>query len=600
MPDFDRVTLPLSSTFRFFDTPNEASAENVTALDLDGDGKLELLFHFWDNAFDAVDTEAFVPNRLEILDEGEEGWRQVTADVLPSTPFAPYSLGGATRQNRVADLNGDGFPDVAWSVNQEDGRSGASDFDARTSILLSAGDGTYDVVAPGEESWFHAIGARGYDASHTQQEGIVVAAGYSNFPQAFLVDDEGGVSTETLPALGASTLMHLDRGAPADDNVYFFTDSPDHPAILQRAPTGTWSITDEAPITDGLDTRVFRDVPAWNGDVTPERTAYQFQGEWISGLAPNDAAEIDLTGAGDHAIVAHVAGARLEETSDTVVESASQYLMFFEFTDGELSRLDIPVDGYDSNTNRNFIDVIDVDGDGLEDIVSYDYVRSADAPLLNVYRNTGESRFETMDLDAVLPEPLETTGSSLVRDFNGDGQLDILEWPSDGGVFNPDSPSAVIHYAPENWFGDGGVSDTDASSDHSAYYRPVQEAYVAYYDRAADGAGLDYWASRMSDSGGDLSEIIDAFANSPEAQERYGQINEQTIDEVIALVYDGLFGRAPDPAGLEFYVRGFEAGEFTPGALAVDILQGAQGADAVRLDNRISASLGESLGDIGM
>jgi hypothetical protein len=596
MSRFERVTLPLSSTFGFFDSPDEASAENVTALDLDGDGALELAFHLWDNAFGSVDTDAFVPNRLAILDAGREGWSQVTSEVVQSTPFAPNSLGGATRQNRIADLNGDGLADIAWSVNQEDGRSGASDFDALTSILLSGSDDTYEVVAPGDESWFHAIGARGYDASHAQQEGVVVASGYGNLPQAFVIDDENGIRAETLPSFGASTLMHLDRSAPDDDNIYFFTDSGEHPAILQRTPTETWSITDEAPITEGLEMRIFRDVPAWNGDITPERIAYRFQDEWIAGLAPNDAAEIDLTGTGDHVIVAHVAGARLEETGDTVVESASQYLMFFEFADGALNRLDVPIDGYNSDTNRNFIDVIDVDGDGLDDIVSYDYLRSEGAPLFNVYRNTGENRFEKLDLDAALPEPLATTGSSLIRDFNGDGRLDILEWASDGGVDDPDSPSAVIHYAMQDWISPGGRPSVGDERDNAEYFRTVQEAYIAYYDRPADAGGLAYWSDRLDQNNGDLDSIIDAFANSPEALDRYGSIDSEAIVEVIRLVYQGIFDRAPDRSGLEFYTEGYARGDFSPGSMALDIAAGAVGKDELLLENRISMGILEAFG----
>jgi hypothetical protein len=396
-------------------------------------------------------------------------------------------------------------------------------------------------------------------------------------------------------------LKHLNNGAPDDDNVYFFTDTSNlHPAVLQRTPEGTWSIIDKVPITEGLDTRTFRDVPVWNGDVNPEVTAYRFQGEWVRVPSVIDAAEIDLTGENAHHIVAHLSSNTLTETENSVVESHRNYLMFFEFADGALNRMDIPIDGYDGNTNRNFIDVIDVDGDGLDDVVSYDYIYDEDDPLFNVYRNTGENRFEKINLDSILPEPLETTGSSLVRDFNDDGHLDILEWASNAGVDDPDSPSAVIHFATENWLSDDGESNTGASAEYRALYRPVQEAYVAYYDRAADPGGLEYWASVLVASGADMAEILSAFANSPEARQRYGEINSQTIDNIVEQVYQGLFDREPDAGGLEFYTRGFEAGHFTPRALAVDILHGAQGEDAIKLDNRISMSMVESLTHHGL
>mgnify|MGYP000243906547 CR=1 FL=1 len=118
---------------------------------------------------------------------------------------------------------------------------------------------------------------------------------------------------------------------------------------------------------------------------------------------------------------------------------------------------------------------------------------------------------------------------------------------------------------------------------------------MAYYDRNADKVGLEYWAERLADADGDLDAVIDAFANSAEAQARYGPINDDTISEVISAIYDGLFERAPDADGLAFYEAGFESGEFTPGALAIDIARGATGADAIALDNRIAMGIVDAL-----
>jgi hypothetical protein len=594
-PFFQPVSLPMGDAYSDFSQTTRASAENVTATDLDGDGMPELVFHLWFNPYNPGETDAFVPNRLAILDANDQGWKAVGSQWINSTPFAPNDLGGATRQNRVADLNGDGISDIAWSVNQEDGRNGDSDYDTLTSILISTDSGGHEVIAPGQPSWFHAVGARSYDADHAQPEGIVVAAGYSRLPEAFIIDKSNNVTVEDLPELGASTLLNLQDSAPDDGNIYFFTDDKEGPAILERTPAGQWSIADQASITDGLDMRIFYDVPAWNGDITAERTAYRYQGEWVAGFAPNDAAEIDLDGSGDTAIVAHVAGASLREADGTVESRPAQHLMFFDFEDGELTRRDMPITGYDSESNRNFIDVLDIDGDGLEDVISYDYVRSEGAPLFMAYRNTGEGRFEKLAIEDILPEPLDTTGSSLLRDFNGDGRLDILQWASDGGVMDPDEPSAVIHYAVQDWIEAGGAPARESQYQDMAYFRTVQEAYLAYYDRPADADGLLYWVGQLADSNGGVDVVIDAFAASPEAEARYGDINGGTIDEVVTMIYQGLFDRKPDTAGLAFYVDGYTDGDYTPGSIALDVAAGAVGEDDLLLENRISLAMAESL-----
>jgi hypothetical protein len=74
----------------------------------------------------------------------------------------------------------------------------------------------------------------------------------------------------------------------------------------------------------------------------------------------------------------------------------------------------------------------------------------------------------------------------------------------------------------------------------------VQELYVAYYGRAADYAGREYWADRM-DSEGEAA-IIDAFANSAESIALYGNGGDAAQ---IDAIYTNVLGRAADDAGKE-------------------------------------------------
>ena len=83
----------------------------------------------------------------------------------------------------------------------------------------------------------------------------------------------------------------------------------------------------------------------------------------------------------------------------------------------------------------------------------------------------------------------------------------------------------------------------------TGYFDAVQQIYIAYYQRPADPAGLRFWAEHLEAEGGDISAIVDAFANSTEAQRLYGPIDEETIGDVIGNIYQSLFGRAPDDAG---------------------------------------------------
>ncbi|GAB6050853.1 hypothetical protein JCM16106_17020 [Hydrogenophilus islandicus] len=119
---------------------------------------------------------------------------------------------------------------------------------------------------------------------------------------------------------------------------------------------------------------------------------------------------------------------------------------------------------------------------------------------------------------------------------------------------------------------------------------PFKKLYIAFYQRPADPSGLVYWASRLDAAGGSLSGIIDAFATSAEAQALYGTINANTIGNVVDAIYQALFNRAPDAAGKQFYVNGFAEGRFTPGSIALDILNGAQGDDLVAINNKVTVA----------
>ena len=125
---------------------------------------------------------------------------------------------------------------------------------------------------------------------------------------------------------------------------------------------------------------------------------------------------------------------------------------------------------------------------------------------------------------------------------------------------------------------------------YTDYLDRVQEIYIGYYQRPADPAGLVYWAARLDASGGNMDEIIAAFANSPEAQALYPNISVATIDAIINQIYQNLFGRDAEPEGIAFYHNGFVNGTFTAATIMTNILDGATGLDALSVDNKVAAA----------
>jgi len=123
----------------------------------------------------------------------------------------------------------------------------------------------------------------------------------------------------------------------------------------------------------------------------------------------------------------------------------------------------------------------------------------------------------------------------------------------------------------------------------------VARLYVATFDRAPDSAGLSYW---VNDSGLTLSEIAESFFDQQETRRRYPE-NTSTEDFVKA-VYRHLFNREPDRAGLAYWVNELEEGRYSRSLFIQTVVNGAQGEDARILANKTEVGLlfaGEGMSD---
>lgn len=150
---------------------------------------------------------------------------------------------------------------------------------------------------------------------------------------------------------------------------------------------------------------------------------------------------------------------------------------------------------------------------------------------------------------------------------------------------------------PSRWFAIGlllltqgllfGTPGQAQARDFSASEEQVLQAYLAYYGRPVDPAGLSYWTQQLDAAGGALDAIIQAFGESNEFNARYGSLSDQALVDGL---YQQLLGRAAEPAGLAFYVDRLSAGEATLQSIALDVIFGATNEDALTVDNRLEVA----------
>ncbi len=259
---------------------------------------------------------------------------------------------------------------------------------------------------------------------------------------------------------------------------------------------------------------------------------------------------------------------------------------------------------YSYNSRDNVVKVkTDSDNDGQFESITeneYKYENGNMLRMKSTYRNSetvvNVSRFyyenpehdkftkETIDLenDGTIDETLDFTYRECSADGSGgnDSDGDGIDDKDDNCPDTPNPDQADTD-------GDGRGDACDPVSLDMKYLEKVQKAYIAYYLRPADPAGLFYWAKELRKSSGDLTKIINGFSASPESIRQWGEINSGTIGGVVDKVYQSLFDRTPKKKGRQFYIDGFRSGKFTAGTLVLDILNGAQHEDLEAVENKL-------------
>lgn len=114
----------------------------------------------------------------------------------------------------------------------------------------------------------------------------------------------------------------------------------------------------------------------------------------------------------------------------------------------------------------------------------------------------------------------------------------------------------------------------------------IQQLYVAYFNRPADALGLPFWLARANASS--LATVANEFANSDEYRATY---KDMTAAEQVNAIYNNLFGRDAEPAGLVYWAGKLLAGTETFGSIALTIAKAAQNDDRVAIDAKVAASV---------
>ena len=116
---------------------------------------------------------------------------------------------------------------------------------------------------------------------------------------------------------------------------------------------------------------------------------------------------------------------------------------------------------------------------------------------------------------------------------------------------------------------------TSFTSEEVPTQEEVAKLYVATFNRAPDSAGLDYW---VNNSGLSLSKIAQSFFDQPETQLLYPTSTANR--DFVRSVYLNLFNREPDTLGWDYWENELNIGSFSKNSFIQVVINGAQNTDA--------------------
>jgi hypothetical protein len=100
------------------------------------------------------------------------------------------------------------------------------------------------------------------------------------------------------------------------------------------------------------------------------------------------------------------------------------------------------------------------------------------------------------------------------------------------------------------------VDADDGTPSTTSNAAQVTRLYDTVFDRGPDDAGLTFWTNALR-AGADLDDLAEVFVASPEFQDRYGDVDRA---EFVTLLYRNVLDREPDPAGQAFWTDALASG----------------------------------------
>lgn len=412
----------------------DVNAQQIVPIDLNKDGRKDLIVALWcftPTLNQVIDTP--VKNAIIALIQNSDGtYRDATLEVFGSD--LP-DIGGIASAHTTHDFNNDGYTDVVFAMNREDGRGGTGamdNFKSQKMSLMSNGNGTYRFIAFGDPIWGMTISSRIY-SSGTKD---VIISGYHGTNTGYRWVDNRWQEVE-----GYGSWVDNPLFLKADPNLAIQNGRRDELGIaLFAANNATWSKVSSFSFSGS--TKWVNQI-SWTG-ASGKVPVITIGGEDY--INPGFAGFCDINTGGSTKVAAFMAGTIIvggyrggtlyeNEGADPVYKyKPINRILLFSVKGSALIKDDVELDlSEDGTVPFKGIECNDLNSDGINDIHVTAargwraFVSGGPLPTPIVFFGQNDGSFKRVRAGIF---PRMPDGSAAVfADLNSDAVMDLIYWP---------------------------------------------------------------------------------------------------------------------------------------------------------------------------